>query len=137
MVAAGVDVGMVKKLDAASLSLLNDLRDHLWRVAASKGFHDEDQEASGIARYIANLHGEVSELWEAFRHGALNKPCDKADEMVAAGIPALTCAEEEIADILIRVLDTAKALSIDVAFAVANKDAFNQTRSHRHGGKIA
>jgi NTP pyrophosphatase (non-canonical NTP hydrolase) len=57
--------------------------------------------------------------------------------MLAAGTPVLTCAEEEIADILIRALDVAKAYSIDVAHAVAAKDAYNQTRPQRHGGKKA
>ena len=125
------------RLDLAPLRILNELRDHLYEVAASKGFHDPDQEAMGMARYTSNLHGEVSELWEAYRHGTLDAPCNKAAEMKAAGLPVLTCAEEEVADIFIRCLDTAKKLNVDVAHAVAIKDAFNQTRPHRHGGKAA
>lgn len=125
------------KLDIAPLRVLNDLAKHFWEVASSKGFHDVEQDALGMPRYVANLHGEVSELWEAFRAGTLDKPCDKADKMRAAGTPVLTCAQEEIADIIIRTLDTAKALGVDVAFSVAAKDAFNQTRPPRHGGKHA
>jgi len=125
------------KLDIAPLRVLNDLAKHFWEVASSKGFHDVEQDALGMPRYVANLHGEVSELWEAFRAGTLDKPCDKAEKMKAAGLPALTCAEEEIADIIIRVLDVARVYDIDVAHAAAVKDAFNQTRPWRHSGKKA
>ena len=125
------------RLDRSDLAFLNQLRDHVYEVSASKGFHDPDQEAMGFSRYTSNLHGEVSEIWEAFRAGTLDKECDKADKMRAAGTPVLTCAQEEIADIIIRTLDTAKALGVDVAFSVAAKDAFNQTRPPRHGGKHA
>jgi NTP pyrophosphatase (non-canonical NTP hydrolase) len=125
------------KLDLAPLRLLNDLADHFYEVATSKGFHDPEQDALGMPRYVANLHGEVSELWEAFRADTLDKPCDKAEKMKAAGLPTLTCAEEEIADIIIRVLDVARVYKIDVAHAVAVKDAFNQTRPMHHGGKKA
>jgi NTP pyrophosphatase (non-canonical NTP hydrolase) len=127
----------MEKFDPESLSLLNTLRDHVYDVAADKGFHDPDCEAQGVARYTSNLHGEVTELWDAFRANTLNEPCDKAQKMLDAGLPALTCAEEEIADIIIRALDTAKHLNVNVARAVAIKDAFNQTRPHRHGNKKA
>ena len=125
------------RLLVESLEVLNRLRDHVHEVASNKGFHDPDMEVQGMARYVANLHAEASELWEATRAGRLHEPCDKADKMVAVGIAPLTCAEEELADIVIRVLDTAKILGVDIGRAVALKDAYNQTRSHRHGGKSA
>jgi NTP pyrophosphatase (non-canonical NTP hydrolase) len=87
--------------------------------------------------FSANLHGEVSEFWEAFRDGTLNEPCDKAHKMEALGLQPLTCAEEEIADALIRTLDTANAFGVDVAKAVAAKIAYNATRPKLHGGKKA
>jgi NTP pyrophosphatase (non-canonical NTP hydrolase) len=127
----------MRKFIAQDLATLNTLRDHVHAVATEKGFHDPDLEAKGMSRYIANLHGEVTELWDAYREDKLNAPCDKAEKMLAVGLPALTCAEEEIADIIIRALDTARAHNVDVAYAVATKDAFNQTRENRHGGKIA
>lgn len=105
----------------------------------SKGFRPQfpDMDRENIAVFVANLHGEVSELWEAFRKGEIHKPCKKAKEMGAMGLPALTCAEEEIADIIIRALDTAQAFGINAAQAVAAKHAYNTTRPHRHGGKLA
>lgn len=57
--------------------------------------------------------------------------------MRAAGIDPLTCAEEELADVIIRALDTAGTLRIDIDRAVRIKHAYNETRPHRHGGKLA
>lgn len=45
------------------------------------------------------------------------------------GIPS------ELADIIIRVLDICAANGIDIAAAIADKMAFNETRPYRHGGK--
>ncbi len=99
-------------------------------VSASKGFKDESVPVSTM---VANLHGEVSELWEAHRANKLTKPCDKADGMTKLGEVPLTCAEEELADILIRVLDTAHDLDIDIGRAVMVKDWYNQHRERMHG----
>lgn len=109
-------------------------------LADRKGFRDDLGDLRGIdamARYTTNLHREVSELWEAARAGELDALCDKAEKMRAAGIEPLTCAEEELADIIIRALDTAAVLGIDIDRAVRMKHAFNETRPHRHGGKLA
>lgn len=86
---------------------LNELADRVHQLAKDKGWHsfdETDNEYSVRARN--NLHGEVAELWEAHRSGKLSEPCDKATKMASLGIEPLTCAEEELADIVIRVLDT-------------------------------
>lgn len=41
----------------------------------------------------------------------------------------------ELADVIIRALDTAARLGIDIDAEVAPKLAYNRTRGHRHGGK--
>jgi NTP pyrophosphatase (non-canonical NTP hydrolase) len=117
-----------------SLRFLDKLSEHFWNVARSKGFHDEPVP---MATSVANLHSEVSEMWEAFRNNKLQQPCDKAQKMEAMGLPPLTCLEEELADILIRCLDTAREHGVDMAKAVLAKDAYNQSRPHRNGGKSA
>jgi hypothetical protein len=131
------------------LEVLNQLRDHVADNAKNKGFKEPPK---GISRevwfspeldvvraaiYTANQHGESSEFWEAARKGSLDKLCDKADKMKEKGLPPLTCAEEEIADELIRILDKAKEFKVNVAKAVAVKAAFNSGRPFQHGGKLA
>lgn len=135
---------------ANQLTLLNSLRDYIGANATAKGFRDKFSEGLTqeqwegpvgdlirAAVFTANQHGESSEFWEAFRKGTLYEPCDKAPKMVEAGIPPLTCGEEEIADEIIRVLDKAEIYGIDVAKAVASKMAFNATREKLHGNKQA
>lgn len=106
---------------------LNELRDKAYQNAVDHGFYDAGRPT--VADYCANLHGEVSELWEAHRKGKLLDQCDKP-------VP-LNCLEEELADIIIRCCDMAGAMQVDLDRAVAEKMAFNATRSYRHGGKVA
>lgn len=115
---------------------LREIADIVHSNAWLKGFHDMDESADQfIERTCNNMHDEISELHEAWREGRLYEPCDKSDKMSELGIPALTCAEEELADIIIRAADSAKKLGIDIESAVLRKHAFNKTRPHRHGGK--
>ena len=121
---------------------LTEFSKQVFDNASAKGFHDADQHENEVqcaARHTANLHGEVSELWEAARKGDLHKPCDK-DAYVILDYNAsrkLTCAEEELADIVIRACDTAATLGIDIGAAVKAKHEYNKTRAHKHGGKLA
>lgn len=132
------------------LTFLNTLRDAVTANATAKGFRDQMYEGLtpeqiegpvghklAAAIFTANQHGESSEFWEAFRAGTLHEPCNKAVKMEALGLPGLTCAEEEIADELIRVLDKAEAFGVDVAKAVSSKMAYNASRPALHGGKKA
>jgi NTP pyrophosphatase (non-canonical NTP hydrolase) len=109
------------------LQNLNALVNELYCRAANKGFHDNDNEPGRVGEYVSNLHGEVSELWEAYRKGKLNEQCDKP--------VSLTCAEEELADIFIRCCDTAASLKVDLERAVKVKMQYNLTREHMHGKK--
>jgi NTP pyrophosphatase (non-canonical NTP hydrolase) len=43
----------------------------------------------------------------------------------------------ELADIVIRVFDLARACDVDLGAAVRRKMEFNRTRPHRHGGKLS
>jgi len=102
------------------------------------GFHHGEENMSmreKLGGWLMNLHSEVSELWEAFRENKLFEPCDKAEKMKALGLPALTCLEEELADIVLRVFDDADALGVDLERAMLAKHAYNATRPYKHGGK--
>lgn len=70
-----------------------------------------------VPAILALIHSEVSEALEGFRHD------DKAN------------FEEELADILIRVLDCAAGLDIDIDSAVEAKLEKNKKREFKHGGK--
>lgn len=113
---------------------LNLMAEEVWKTSSSKGFKDRPVT---VAEQCANITGEVSELWEAYRTGQLDSPCDKCEKMVEAGIDPLSCLEEELADIVIRALDTAKDHGVDISRAVRLKNEFNKTRPVRNGGKRA
>lgn len=105
---------------------LNEWAIVAYQIAADNGFHSSEPD---MAVFCANLHGEISELWEAYRKKQLDKSCDKLE--------SLTCLEEEIADIILRTLDTAQTFGIDIENAVHTKCEYNRTRPYRHGNKIA
>lgn len=110
---------------------IGNLATAVHKLAQEKGWYDDEQtEDAFIERMCNNLHDEVSELHEAWRKGKL-----KAPGMEAVGLPVLTCLAEELADILIRVLDDAKHLGVDIEAAVRIKHDYNKTRPHRHGNK--
>lgn len=110
--------------------MFNEFAKKIYDFNVGMGWHSS---APDLAKYLMNLHSEISELWEAWRENKLKTPCDKAARMSEP----LTCIEEEIADILIRTLDTAHAFEVDIDRAVRIKMAFNATRGHRYGGKLA
>ena len=117
-------------MDPSHVVAINEVSAEVYKIAADHGFHPdaftEATDLGRLAKFCANLHGEISELWEAARKGTLSKSCDKD------GCP-LTCAEEELADIIIRAMDTAIALDIDLGMAICTKSLYNKTRPHMHG----
>lgn len=136
---------IVKPYSGRIADSLNSLQDAIHSNAKEKGFYEgvDLQSAPSaptkelVSSLTANLHGEVSEFWEAYRNGQLNESCDKSAKMEESGILALTCAEEELADIVIRAFDAAGALGLELGHAIIAKHNYNTTRSHRHGGKQA
>lgn len=120
----------------SNLTTLDQLADAIYDYAQEKGWHIADEtEDALLERVCNNLHNEVCELHEAWRNNQLRDLCDKAEKMVALGLPPLTCLEEECADIVIRALHQSRELGVDILRAVQIKHAFNLARPHRHGGK--
>lgn len=124
----------VELLNEADIAAINRVCEIFHRNATLKGFHPEppngELPSSFVPKAVANIHGEASELWEAYRKGNLDKPCDKPGT-------GLTCQSEELADLFIRVCDVAKELGTNLGYAVANKHQYNATRPYRHGDKCA
>lgn len=106
---------------------INKIAELVHANAKAKGFHpDTETVRQFMANQCNNLHGEVSELWEAWRAGKENDLCDKAST-------GLTCTEEELADIIIRCLDLSRRLKIDIQNAIEMKHQYNLSRPYKHG----
>lgn len=102
--------------------LLTEFAQDVHQTAVDKGWWEKDR---GDAEAIALMHSELSEALEALRNG--NPPDDK--------VPLFSGVEAELADVIIRILDTAGARGYRVAQAMVAKHDFNQTRTYKHGGK--
>lgn len=118
------------------LNNLTQIINAVHKNAVVHGFHPKNEKLIDfIGKSMANIHREVSELWEAFRCGQEKELCDKANMMRAHDLPPLSCEEEELADMAIRVFDLSKRLKIDLLRAILIKHAYNKTRPYKHGKK--
>jgi NTP pyrophosphatase (non-canonical NTP hydrolase) len=103
-------------------TILEINRGNGWNVMTPEDW-PEQSEADPLKKYripasIALVHSELSEALEGFR---------KLDRANFA---------EELADVLIRTLDLACGLGIDIDAEVKNKLEKNRSRGYRHGGKV-
>lgn len=113
---------MDKQTTDAFMRVFNIVQTDVHETAMEKGWWDNERDVGDL---IALLHTEVSEAYEAVRHG--NPPDDKVSDF--DGLTA------ELADVIIRIMDMAAGLDLRVAEALIAKIKFNKTRSYRHGGK--
>jgi NTP pyrophosphatase (non-canonical NTP hydrolase) len=97
------------------------VQDIVHETAKEKGWWDTDRNDGEL---IALMHSELSECLEALR-----KPGDSEH------IPDFTGVEEELADVIIRIMDFAGARKLMVAAAILAKIEFNKSRPVKHGGK--
>jgi NTP pyrophosphatase (non-canonical NTP hydrolase) len=97
-----------------------------FKINMEHGFEPDYEADYNVAEKIALMHAELSEALEDFR----KNPVLPSDH-----IPDFTGPEEEFADVIIRIMNTAQRLHLRVAEAMIAKQAFNAARPFKHGGK--
>jgi NTP pyrophosphatase (non-canonical NTP hydrolase) len=130
-----------------SCGSLNILAKKIFQANKAKGFWDQDR---NIGELLMLVTGELSEALESLRKDRkmdadrLMGYLDQADSIHREGgfaVDAFECQikdtfEDELADALIRILDMAGGLDIDIEFHVKEKLLYNAQRERLHGKKF-
>lgn len=95
--------------------------DAIWRNANNHGWH---KPSCDLVTDLLLVHSEVSEACEALRKGNIKYDLNNH-----------TTVEEELADVVIRVLHIAAKNNLDIEQTIWEKHKYNITRPYRHGGK--
>lgn len=85
-----------------------------------------------IASLLCLVHSEVSEALEDLRAGEM---ITYYEDPTALDSHKPKGFGSELADIVIRVLDMAEWLGVDMEEEVINKNRYNETRGYKHGGR--
>ena len=91
--------------------------------------------------YIALLHSELSEALEAYRDHRLADATGTPRGVFLDGVGSSASPAKpegvgsEMADVLIRLLDTCDIYGIDLVAEFERKMAYNRTRPYQHGGR--
>lgn len=99
-------------------------------LAVSNGWWPEGTDSRIIPEKLALIHSEVSEALEEYRVGNL-EACTFSESGKPEGFGI------ELADAMIRILDLAQFLGLDMEDLIRCKHEYNRQREYRHGGKWA
>lgn len=102
------------------------IQNSIHQTAVKNGWWEKNRDFPEIA---ALIHSEVSEALEGYRNG--NGKSEKIGEFGFSQI------EEELADTIIRIMDYAKFIGMNIPGALIAKSEFNKSREYRHGNKKA
>lgn len=131
--------------------MLNELSKQIHENAICHGFYDSDR---NLGEMLCLIHSEVSEALEALRTDKQYSNISKSEQWFIQGMAdknfghsffddnffykefehlVKNTFEDELADIIIRVLDLAAYKKIDIESHVNAKIRYNSMRQHKHG----
>ena len=124
----------------ATAKFITELSKKAHAIAKEKGFHEAGIQPMG--QYLMLITSELGEAMEADRRGKYAWVPDLQRLKNAEQFDAVEfkdaikdTVEDELADALIRILDLAGLLDIDIGAHVMLKMEYNKTRPIRHGKK--
>ena len=131
--------------------MLNKLSKQIHENAKSKGFYDNEK---NLGEMLCLIHSEISEALEALRISKYYSNCGVENEWIIKGMAdknygatfnddlffkeqfenmVKSSFEDELADVVIRVLDLCAFKGVDIESHVKAKMRYNCLRPHRHG----
>lgn len=113
---------------------MRQIQTDVHKLAVDNGWWPEGTDLRIVPEKLALIHSEISEALEEYR--SLNER-DLQDVYFNDGSDKPEGFGVELADAIIRIFDLAEFLGLDMEYLVLRKHAYNQTRSYRHGGKLA
>ena len=111
------------------MKTIKEMQKEVHELAKEKGWYDGKPRTK--LELISLMHCELSEAVEEIRKDKL--PIDIPVSGLNLGKPVGELVE--LADVVIRIMDYCEYHGLDLENAIQLKHEYNQTRSHRHGGK--
>ena len=121
--------------------MINELSEKIHEVNVTNGFYESKK---NIGEMIALIHSEVSEALEADRKDRFTGPesitsildiDDDVDFKAQFNNSVKDSFEDELADAMIRIMDLAAYMQIDLESHINAKVRFNSLRPYKHGKK--